>query len=104
MSTVLIIFWLTCCVPVVGILGFWFGRCARRIPIIDNHLPWAMRHYLLEEQARDESTPCPRPETSSHGDCPDRYGSCSSLSWHLVGVGVPALVGLLGLVLVVTAP
>jgi len=33
-----------------------------------------------------------------------RYGSCSSLSRHLVGVGVPAFVGLLGLVLVVTAP
>jgi hypothetical protein len=32
------------------------------------------------------------------------YGSCSSLSWHLVGVGVPALVGLLGLVLVASAP
>jgi hypothetical protein len=33
-----------------------------------------------------------------------RYGSCRSLSRHLVGVGVPALVGLLGLVLVASAP
>jgi hypothetical protein len=33
-----------------------------------------------------------------------RYGSCRSLSWRLVGVGVPALVGLLGLVLVAAAP
>jgi hypothetical protein len=32
------------------------------------------------------------------------YGSCSSLSRHLVGVGVPALVSLLSLVLVVAAP
>src|SRR5579872_566364 len=32
------------------------------------------------------------------------YGSCRSLSWQLVGVGVPALVGLLGLVLVASSP
>jgi polyisoprenoid-binding protein YceI len=32
------------------------------------------------------------------------YGSCSSLSRRLVGVGVPALVGLLGVVLVAPAP
>jgi hypothetical protein len=32
------------------------------------------------------------------------YGGCSSLSRHLVGVGVPALVGLLGLVLGASAP
>jgi hypothetical protein len=33
-----------------------------------------------------------------------RYGSCRSLSWQFVGVGVPALVGLLGLVLVTASP
>jgi hypothetical protein len=44
--------------------------------------------------------PVDRTETSQfHG-----YGSCSSLSRRLVGVGVPALVGLLGLVLVASAP
>ncbi len=33
------------------------------------------------------------------------YGSCRSLwLWHLVGVGVPALVGLLGAVLVAASP
>lgn len=35
---------------------------------------------------------------------PDWYGSCSSLAWHLVCVGVPALVCLLSAVLVVAAP
>ncbi len=34
----------------------------------------------------------------------DSYGSCRSLSWRLVGVSVPALVGLLGLVLVAAPP
>jgi hypothetical protein len=34
-----------------------------------------------------------------------RYGSCSSLRlWYLVGVGVPALVGLAGVVLVAASP
>jgi hypothetical protein len=32
------------------------------------------------------------------------YGSCRSLPWHLVGVGVPALVGVAGAVLVVASP
>ena len=35
---------------------------------------------------------------------PDLYGSCRSLPWHLVGVGVPSLVGLLGAVLVAASP
>ena len=34
----------------------------------------------------------------------DSYGSCRSLPWHLIGVGVPALVGLLGAVLVAASP
>ena len=32
------------------------------------------------------------------------YGSCRSLPWHLIGVGVPALVGLAGAVLVAASP
>src|SRR5580658_2321490 len=32
------------------------------------------------------------------------YGSCRSLPWRLVGVGVPSLVGLLGPVLVAASP
>jgi hypothetical protein len=33
-----------------------------------------------------------------------RYGSCRSLPWRLVGVGVPSLVGLLDAVLVAASP
>ena len=36
--------------------------------------------------------------------CLLNYGSCRSLPWRFVGVGVPALVGLLGLVLVAPPP
>ena len=71
MSTVFTIVWLTCSAPVMGILGFWIGRCARRIPIIDNNLPWAMRHHHLPQQATDESTHHPQllaPCRNSHPD------------------------------------
>jgi hypothetical protein len=30
------------CSAVMGILGFWIGRCARKLPIIDNKLPWTL--------------------------------------------------------------
>jgi hypothetical protein len=33
------------------LLGFMIGRCARRIPIIDNNLPWTM--------SRDQSSSKP---------------------------------------------
>jgi hypothetical protein len=27
---------------VLFVFGFWIGRCGRRLPIIDEHLPWTM--------------------------------------------------------------
>jgi hypothetical protein len=27
---------------VMGLLGFWIGRCARKLPFIDNNLPWTL--------------------------------------------------------------
>jgi hypothetical protein len=72
MSTVFTIFWLTCSAPVMGMLGFWIGRCARKIPIIDNNLPWAMRHHQLPQPARSENTHRPPPEPPCCDDHPDR--------------------------------
>ncbi|MGH3259325.1 MAG: CBS domain-containing protein, partial [Streptosporangiaceae bacterium] len=43
-------------------------------------------------------------ERANHARRSLSYGSCISLSWRLVGVGVPSLVGLLGAVLVATSP
>jgi hypothetical protein len=31
------------CSVVMGLLGFWIGRCARKLPIIDDNLPWTLR-------------------------------------------------------------
>jgi hypothetical protein len=27
---------------VMGLFGFFVGRCARKLPVIDDKLPWAM--------------------------------------------------------------
>jgi hypothetical protein len=72
MSTVFTIIWLTCSAPAMGILGFWIGRCARTIPVIDNNLPWAMRHHRLPQPATHESTDHPPPQAPCCDDRPDR--------------------------------
>jgi hypothetical protein len=33
---------LIACSSALGIFGFLIGRCARKLPMIDNHLPWTM--------------------------------------------------------------
>lgn len=30
------------CSVVMGLFGFWIGRCARRLPVIDDKLPWTL--------------------------------------------------------------
>lgn len=42
------------CSLVPCLFSFWLGRCARRLPIIDDNLPWTM--------SRDQAPRC-------HGDC-----------------------------------
>ena len=33
---------LVACSSIMGLYGFFVGRCARKLPIIDNNLPWTM--------------------------------------------------------------
>lgn len=35
----------------VFLFGFWIGRCARKLPIIDDNLPWTMH--------REQAPRCP---------------------------------------------
>lgn len=46
------------CSVVMGLLGFWIGRCARRLPFIDNKLPWTL--YRNQIPTIDASTAKPR--------------------------------------------
>jgi hypothetical protein len=34
--------YLVACSSITGLFGFFVGRCARKLPIIDNNLPWTM--------------------------------------------------------------
>lgn len=33
---------LIACSSILGLFGFFVGRCARKLPLIDDHLPWAI--------------------------------------------------------------
>jgi hypothetical protein len=35
------------CSAVMGLLGFWIGRCARRLPIIDDKLLWMLHRNQI---------------------------------------------------------
>jgi hypothetical protein len=42
MLTVIYVFLLPICSCILCVFGFFVGRCARKLPIIDNGLPWAI--------------------------------------------------------------
>jgi hypothetical protein len=33
---------LIACSSIIGLFGFFVGRCARKLPIIDDRMPWTM--------------------------------------------------------------
>ncbi len=41
---------LIACSSILGLFGFFVGRCARKLPVIDNHLPWALSWALHRGQ------------------------------------------------------
>jgi len=41
----------------VGLLGFLVGRCGRRLPIIDNNLPWTMHRGQVPPMADGNRLP-----------------------------------------------
>jgi hypothetical protein len=51
------------CVPVLCLFSFWIGRCSRRLPIIDDGLPWTLR---LDEVPR-----CAGDCAETHDQSPD---------------------------------
>ena len=53
---------LSVCSVVMGLLGFWIGRCARRLPIIDDNLPWTL--HRDQASAPAANTAKPHPEAS----------------------------------------
>jgi hypothetical protein len=39
------------CAFIMCLFSFWLGRCARRLPVIDDNLPWTI--------SRDKARRCP---------------------------------------------
>jgi len=39
---------------IMGLLGFWVGRCARKLPIIDNNLPWTLHRSQIPAAAEED--------------------------------------------------
>jgi hypothetical protein len=42
MASLIYILYLFLCSAILGLLGFWIGRCSRKVPIIDSNLPWTL--------------------------------------------------------------
>lgn len=54
---------------VLGLFGFFVGRCARKLPMIDNHLPWALHRGQIphaDQNSRPTPAPARWPRDSSH--------------------------------------
>jgi len=50
MSAIIYAFLWLACTFILCLFSFWIGRCARRLPIIDDNLPWTM--------SRDQTPRC----------------------------------------------
>ena len=42
MIVIIYVFLWLACTSTLCLFSFWIGRCARRVPIIDDNLPWTM--------------------------------------------------------------
>jgi hypothetical protein len=50
------------CSVIMGLLGFWLGRCARKLPIIDDKLPWTLRRSQISAATEDPAKLGPGPD------------------------------------------
>jgi hypothetical protein len=62
MIVIFTILWLAIAIA-LGLFGFFLGRCARKLPIIDNKLPWTL--------SRDQAS---RAEQKSQQMCDNQPG------------------------------
>jgi hypothetical protein len=57
------------CSVIMGLFGFWVGRCARKLPIIDDNLPWTLHRGRIpahmEEPVKQDSGPAQWPHGTS---------------------------------------
>jgi hypothetical protein len=49
------------CSLAMCLFGFFVGRCARKLPIIDDKLPWTMHRSYIRQNADNEAPTSPQP-------------------------------------------
>ncbi len=57
------------CSVITGLLGFWVGRCARKLPIVDGSLPWTFHRGQIpppEDSAGPGTGPARWPQGRLH--------------------------------------
>ena len=54
------------CSLIMGLFGFFVGRCARKLPIVDDNLPWTMHRSQMPLIVED-SQPLPNSPHWPHG-------------------------------------
>ncbi len=57
MPAAIYLFLLPTCSLTMGLFGFLVGRCARKLPIIDNNLPWTMHRSQIPLTLEDGRHP-----------------------------------------------
>ena len=70
MLIVIYVFLLPICSFILCVFGFFVGRCARKLPVIDNGLPWAISRSQI-----------PRPPDLAEPSR-DRHGARHSLAFN----------------------
>lgn len=73
------ILWLTCYSFILAVFSFWLGRCARKLPMIDNQLPWTIhRDPPLSCGASNKTPHIPSPQdpcwSNDYPWCCNQYG------------------------------
>jgi hypothetical protein len=91
---------LSACSVFMGLLGFWLGRCARKLPIIDDNLPWTLHRDQIPAAAEDPAKPGPSSGRWPQGSlCRSQYSRAAGAGrmarwcgrWHGSGLPMPSL-------------
>lgn len=80
MFVAIFVFLLPVCSFALFTFGFWAGRCARKLPVIDDGLPWTLsRSYILPPSAAAGRTGAARSAEENSGTEIARI--CEAAGW-----------------------
>lgn len=84
--------WLACSLTIC-LLSFFVGRCARKLPVIDDGLPWALHRshvpYATKGSLHGQADGHTRPETAKHRPHPQQRHRARQLAPQRPAAGTP---------------